>query len=334
MSTADQALRRARRWCGARRRGQFALTVGLVTLLTGACGALLLAPNWALPTIRADQPSSPQRQANSDPRLQAVRGLMEPFGPITAVRAAVGDGPDALVVGHAAQRAELAVLAAELGPATASISELWGTQWARSGLVVVASNPSEFAALLRSPGLVPGEVAAAAVADPFAAGTQPTGQRVVFGPDAGRRLSPDGLRTILRHELTHVATRAATVDGAPQWLLEGFAEYAAHRGARHRFAEIAPTLSARLRAGASPAELPADPAFTGPDAAAVYEQAWSVCAFVAETYGEPRLVQLYRALAAGKQTPDTEDDILRTVLGAGRTEFTAAWRAWLGAESA
>lgn len=306
----------------------------MVTVLTGACGALLVAPNWVLPKVSPDRLGAARAVAADDPRLAAVRATMAPFGELTAVRVATGSGQESLVVGHAGQRAEMDVLAAELAPATDSITELWGAGWARSALVVVASNPSEFAALVRSGNLLASEVAAAAVADPYLPGTRPTGQRVVFSPDAGRRLTPAGLRTVLRHELTHLAARADTVDGAPQWLLEGFAEYAAHRGGTERFAEIAPTLNTRLRTGATPVDLPADSSFTGPDAAAAYEQAWSVCAFVAATYGEPRLVQLYRGLAAGKQTPESEDRILREVLGADRASVTAAWRSWLGAESA
>ncbi|MGW0251640.1 hypothetical protein ACWDYH_33935 [Nocardia goodfellowii] len=329
-----RGLRRVRRWCAARRRGQFALTVGMVTLLTGTCGALLVAPNWLVPKTGAEHVGSAQQAALDDPRLTAVRPIMEPFGQVTALRVPTGNGQESLVVGHSGQRVEMDVLASELAPATTSVNELWGTAWAQSALVVVASNPSEFTALVRSGTLLAQEVAAASVADPFVRGTQPTGQRVVFSPDAGRRLTPDGLRAVLRHELTHVAARADTVDGAPQWLLEGFAEYAAHRGREQRFADIAPTLSARLRSGAGPAELPADTAFTGPDAAAAYEAAWSACAFLAETYGEARLVQLYRGLAAGKQTPDTEDRVLREVLDTGRASLTAAWRSWLAAESA
>ncbi len=301
----------------------------MVTMLTGTCGAVLVAPNWAMPKIRADQLASAQQVAADDPRLAAVRGIMEPFGPLTAVRVATGDGQESLVVGHSGQRVEMDVLAGELAPATASVNELWGTGWAQSALVVVASNASEFAALLRSGSLLSREVAAASVADPFTHGTQPTGQRVVFSPDAGRRLSPDGLRTVLRHELTHIATRGDTVDGAPQWMLEGFAEYAAHRAQNHHFADIAPTLSTRLRTGAAPTDLPADSAFTGPDAAAAYEAAWSACAFVAETYDEPRLVELYRGLAASKQVAATEDALLREVLGSSRADFTTAWRTWL-----
>lgn len=330
-------MRRARAWCTARGRWQFALTLAMVVVLTGACGALLMLPNVALPRIRTAQPSVAQSLGQApaeDPRLAAVRRTLEPFGPIVADRVATGDGRESLLVGHSGQRVEMDILRSELAPATAAITELWGPGWAQSALVVVASNPSEFAALVRAGSIMPSEVAAVSVADPFARGTQPTGQRVVFSPDAGRRLSPDELRTLLRHELTHVATRADTVDGAPQWMLEGFAEYAAHRAQNHRFADIAPTVYARTRVGDLPTELPADPDFTGARAATTYETAWSVCAFVADRYDEAHLVELYRRIAAGKQDSVSEDRILREVLGTDRSGFVAGWREWLSARTA
>ncbi|MFF0529362.1 hypothetical protein ACFYT3_13300 [Nocardia amikacinitolerans] len=328
--------RRARGWCMAKGRCQFVLTVAMVTLLTGLCCALAMAPKWALPKIRAAQHVSTENLGQApadDPRLAAVRRTLEPFGPIETLRVPGGDGTESLVVGHPGHRAELEVLARELPAATAAITELWGPDWAQSALVVVAANPSEFAALVRAGAEMPREVAAASVADPFVRGSQPTGQRVVFSPDAGRRLTPDGLRTLLRHELTHIAARAATVDGAPQWMLEGFAEYAAHRGEGHAFADIAPTVDAALRAGSLPADLPRDTAFTGGAAVAAYEEAWTVSAFVAEKYDEHRLVELYRRIAADRLDAAGEDRVLREVLGVGRADFVADWRAWLSAQA-
>lgn len=330
-------MRRARTWFAARGRFQFCVTVGMVVLLTGTLGALLMMPNL-VPALRVSQPAaaadSPGRAlAGDDPRLDAVRRTLEPFGPVTARRVPTGNGGESLVVGHPAQRSEMDVLEQELAPATAAVTDLWGPDWAQAAVVVVASKPAEFAALIRAGADMPTEIAAASVADPFAPGTRPTGQRVVFSPDAGDRLDPSGLRTLLRHELTHIATRAQTVDGAPQWMLEGFADYTAHRGQSHRFADIAPTLAARLRAGNTPADLPADAQFTGRDAAAGYEQAWSVCAFVAARYSEAQLVELYRRTAADKQDTDSEDRILREVLGVARPDFVAGWRTWLNSST-
>ncbi|MFI9413379.1 hypothetical protein [Nocardia gamkensis] len=330
-------MRKSRHWWSARRRFEFCLTVAMVVALTGVCVALIMLPNTVLPKLRAAEPGTTEavgQAAATDPRLAEVRRIVEPFGSIVARQVPTGDGRQSLVVGHSDQRIEIDVLERELADATAAVTDVWGPGWAQSALVVVASSPSEFAALLRSPALLPAEVAAASVADPFTQGSSPTGQRVVFGPDTGRRLDPEGMATLLRHELTHIAARADTVDGAPLWMLEGFADYTAHHGEGQRFADIAPTLTAHAHAGRIPAELPADAEFSGPDAAFTYEKAWSICAFVAEKYDRPHLVQLYHRIAAGKQDPATEDGILREVLGTTRTEFVDDWREWVRARTA
>ncbi|MBH0780060.1 hypothetical protein IT779_27685 [Nocardia sp. NEAU-351] len=316
-----------RAWCAERGRARFAVTLALLVGLTGAGGALLLVPKVAVPRITAAQPAV--APAGDDPRLAPVRRTMEPFGAVVAERFPTGADREAIVVGHDGQRAEMAVLGAELAPATAAITDLLGRARPGSALVVVASNPSEFAALVRSSSILPGEVAAVTVTDPFPPGAEPSGSRVVFSPEAGRRLSPDALRTLLRHELTHVATRTDTADGAPAWMLEGFAEYAAHRGGGRAFAEIAPTVAGHLAAELLPADLPAAADLVGPRAAEAYESAWTVCAYVADAYGEPRLVDLYRALAAAPLDTAGEDRVLRATLGVGRAEFVTGWRGWL-----
>ncbi len=325
------SLRRARTWFCARRRFQFVATVAVVTILTGTCGALLMVPNSVLPKLHAAQSSSigSLRAAEDDPRLVAVRRTLEPFGQLVTEQVPTGNGQESLVVGHPAQRTEIDTLAGELAAATTAVTGVWGPDCAQSAMVVVASNPSEFAALVRSGAGMPADVAAASVADPFMPGTQPTGQRVVFSPDAGRRLDADGLRTLLRHELTHIATRAETVDGAPQWMLEGFAEFVAHLGTGHHFADIAPTVATRIRAGDVPHDLPTAADFAGSGAVAAYEQAWSVCAFIADKFDQPRLVELYHRIAKGVQDPASEDRIMRDVLGTSRDDLVADWRAWL-----
>ncbi|MGQ4600526.1 hypothetical protein [Nocardia sp. R6R-6] len=331
------AIRRLRDWWSARRRFEFCLTIAMVVVLTGVCVALLMLPNSALPTMRASQPGTTNvtsqdvmsQAAADDPRLAEVRRIIEPFGPIVARRVPTGAGRQSLVVGHPTQQADVDILERELAAATVAVTDVWGTGWAQSALVVVASSPSEFAALLHSGTLMPAEVAAASVADPFPFGSQPTGQRVVFGPDAGRRLDPAGMATLLRHELTHVAARADTVDNAPLWMLEGFADYTANQGPGRRFAVVAPTLTARIHAGDIPENFPTDAEFSGPSAALAYEKAWSICAFAAEKYDRPHLVQLYHHIAAAEQNPTTEDRALREVLGTSRADFIADWRSWL-----
>ncbi|WP_218002476.1 hypothetical protein [Nocardia brevicatena] len=303
-------------------------------VLSAGIGAALLLPYSSTGTVDADhaEPAeSSQRSPHADPRLAEIRRITEPNGPVRVHQVATGADEPALVVGHPDRQEQIGVLAGDLAAATASITELWGSDWSRSPVVVIASTPAEFAALARVPDRLSGEVAAVSVADPFAPGARPTGQRVVFGPDTARRLDPAELRTLLRHELTHIATRAATVDGSPLWMLEGFAEYAAQRGTTRPFSTIAPTLAAELRTGSVPTDLPTDALFGGDRAATAYELAWSACAYLAEKYGEPRLVALYRRLATGARTPPGHDTVFREVLGTTRVATVAEWRAWLTA---
>ncbi|MBF6174109.1 hypothetical protein [Nocardia blacklockiae] len=328
------AWRGIRDWFAARRRFEFVTTVAMVIALTAAGGALVLLPKAALPKLRpapavAEAVSAP---LDPDPQLPELRRVMESYGPVVAQQVSGEDGRLSVVLGHARQRGDIDTLAREIGPAVAEITELWGPDWAQTAVVTIASGPAEFAALTHATGMVSAEVAAASVADPFVPGTRPTGQRVVFAPDASRRLGPEGLRDTLRHELTHVAARARTVDGSPQWVLEGFAEYSARRDEREAFARQAPLLAARARSGELPSELPADPTFTpaaGTGAALAYEQAWSANAFAAGEFGEAKLVQLYRGLATGPKDPAALDDTLRSCLGIGYPDFVARWREWI-----
>ncbi|AHH17128.1 hypothetical protein NONO_c23320 [Nocardia nova SH22a] len=331
------ALPRVREWLAHRGRFEFVVTVALVIALTAAVGALLLLPRTGLHTIPAAAPAAGAPAAHADPQVPDLRRIMSSYGPVVAQQVSGEDGRLSVVLGHPYQRGDIDQLAREVEPAVTAVSQVWGPDWAQEAVVTVASSTSEFAALTHAAGPVSGEVAAASVADPFVPGTRPTGQHIVFAADAGHRLGTDGLRETLRHELTHIAARAATVDGSPQWVLEGFAEYCGHRGDHDSFTRVAPTVTSRARAGQLPAALPADGAFVpapGNDAALAYEQAWSANAFVADRFGEADLVALYRRLATGPQDDAALDRGLRDTLGIGRTEFVTTWQEWIKARVA
>ncbi|WP_446221602.1 peptidase MA family metallohydrolase [Nocardia sp. IBHARD005] len=325
-----------RSWFSSNGRLEFCITLASVTLLTGACVALILVPRNVGPLQLATDEAEvlDTSEGIDNPRLSPVRRELQPYGPILVREVADGAASEALLVAHPSHRADLDVLEHQLGQAISDVSAVWGTDWNRAPVVVVASTPAEFTALTRSAGTTGADVAAVSLTGSYAPGTQPTDQRIVFNPDARRRVGNEGLATLLRHELTHIATRAATADGAPLWMLEGFAEYIAQRDQDTTFSQIAPTLTTRLRAGTLPTELVADADFTGVDAAYAYESAWSTCAFLADRYGTGTLTTLYKRLATGPQSPATQDAAFTAVLGASRAELLDGWRAWLRGHAA
>ncbi|MGB3769682.1 MAG: hypothetical protein WBA00_00930 [Rhodococcus sp. (in: high G+C Gram-positive bacteria)] len=253
------------------------------------------------------------------------------FGPVVAERVPTGS-TTSLVIGHPAQRAFIEALAADLPAATAAVTDFVGPGWSRRAVLVVAGSDAEFSS--NANGSMQTDVAASTVADPVVNGFV-TGQRIVFGPSAGERLDDTTRRTVLQHELTHVATRSATGDDAPLWMVEGYADYSGYRGSGLVFDRIAPTLSAVVRAAGPPRVLPEDSDFGagGPRAAIAYESAWSVSSFVADRFGEPALQALYRVLAAGPTDATRTDRAFSSTLGLGTADFLTEWGAWVAEQA-
>lgn len=254
------------------------------------------------------------------------------FGPVLTREVTTDEGRISVVMGHPEQAAMLDALADELTPAIRSVTELWGSDWPRRALVMVASSQDEFTALVGSEhdGAA---IAAVAVSDAVDKGHEVSGQRVIFSPASVNRLTDETRRSVLRHELMHVAARSHTEDRSPMWILEGFAEYSGHRGSGLGAHQIAPTLAASAADRAHP-QVPenADFSAVGERASIAYETAWSLNAFVADEFGEASLTQLYRALSVGPSDATVVDEQLREVLGVDFAEFRDQWGRWLSAE--
>lgn len=248
-------------------------------------------------------------------------------------------GGRSLVVGPADRRDLIEATALELDSAVDAVSEVWGEDWPRRALVLATGSREEFTYQVGT-NHDGEEIAAVAVSDAVRPGsTTATGQRIVFAPNAGERLTRPGLRAVLRHEMVHIATRTDTVDGSPLWILEGYADYVGYRGTGSAPAggvtaddlrRIAPTLVTEVLEDGTPDALPGDSEFTAAEGArSAYETAWSVAAFTADEFGTDRLTSLYRELAAGPAEPDRVDDALRKVVGVGTDEYVGRWGKWV-----
>ncbi|KOU18811.1 hypothetical protein ADK52_29725 [Streptomyces sp. WM6372] len=245
-------------------------------------------------------------------------------GPVEAVK-----GARALVLGVGQSPQTLAAVAAEAERAVPAASAAWPRAWAGRVVVLVPGSLERMAELLGRPAaeyrgmgaVTTGRVgAAAAPAD-----------RVVVNPEGWAELSAAGRGVVLTHEVTHVATRAATTDRTPLWLSEGFADWAAYRGGSATAREAAPALGRAVRRGELPAALPADGAFAfggDPEALArAYEGAWLACRLIAAKWGDATLVRLYER--AGREPLATA---LEETVGGDLPGLTLAWQAGLREE--
>ncbi|GAA0972191.1 hypothetical protein GCM10009555_024890 [Acrocarpospora macrocephala] len=203
-----------------------------------------------------------------------------------------------------------AALAEEVERARRAVNRVWKVAEA----VVLVPRSTQDAAVLAEPAGVRGMAALADV------------DHVIIEPEGFGRLSEVGRRVVLAHELTHVATGAATSGDMPMWLVEGFADYVGYLDSGLSPRVAAAELAEEVRAGVLPRELPGRDAFEAGSAriAQVYEEAWLACRYIAERYGAERLVALYRAARDGD--PDTA---MARTLGGNMGDFTKGWRQYV-----
>ena len=85
-----------------------------------------------------------------------------------------------------------------------------------------------------------------------------------------------------------------------------------------------------LASGQVPDHLPTDEEIdnAGTRRTQAYEEAWSVAQYVAETFGEPRLVRLYRDGAG--LAPQPRGAAIQRALGIDEATLVRQWQGWLG----
>jgi hypothetical protein len=268
---------------------------------------------------------------NSDTALDraGVRTWRGPwdYGPCQTFRTGHG-----VVIAHPQSAREAQRVAAVLDSAIRSVTDVWGPQWPQRVGVLVPGGPGEMRSLVGNEFAVESIAAVAIAGSSDIRAHTAAGQRVVFNPDGIAKLSDLALQVVLRHEITHVAARAYTVDGAPMWMLEGYADYVGYRDSELTMPQAAPDLAMQVRDNGPPAALPADSQFSASSGQLelAYQEAWSMNAYLAQRLGEPGLTKLYRGVAgAGRVSDGRLDQILRSATGEGVHGLVAGWQRFL-----
>ncbi|MEV5002932.1 hypothetical protein [Nocardioides sp. LML1-1-1.1] len=140
-------------------------------------------------------------------------------------------------------------------------------------------------------------------------------------------LDPVAAQVVMTHEAVHAVTGAVLAQGAPLWLVEGFADYVALRDVDLPVSRTAAQVIAQVKREGVPERLPAESDF---DPAAshlgtVYEAAWLLCVILAEHRDEAALVAFYRSVLGGTKVASA----LRASFGWSEADLTAAWRSRL-----
>lgn len=255
---------------------------------------------------------------------RAPRALWE-SGPVVALRTA-----RVLVLGHPGSRALMRRILAAADDAVPRVTAVW-PDWSGRVVLLVPDSTAQLRQMIGQTGDL-SRIAAVATADAGVDGGPPAGERVAVNPGPFRSLSGFGRGVVLRHEITHVATRDVTSPSTPYWLAEGFADYVGYRGSGTTVREAARELGAEVARGRVPARLPTEADFAGdnPRLAQAYEMSWLACRLLADRLGQAGLVALYREVSTAPGDPDAAfDAALRSRLHTGTAGFTAAWQAEL-----
>jgi hypothetical protein len=261
--------------------------------------------------------------------VRSWRGVWD-FGPVVA-----HSGRSSLVLAHPKNAGRLATFALAVDDAVPAVTATWGPGWRRQVAVVLPDTQTEMAALVGQRFAL-ARIAAVAIADHADARSGVArGQRVVVNPVNLDRLTSLGRRIVLRHEITHIASRGSTSESMPTWLIEGFADYVGYAGIGLPSGVVAPDLRARVRAGSWDGTLPADRDFRGdaPGLAVAYEEGWTACRLIAGRAGTAGLVRFYRLVGASREPGSRAVDAgLRRVLHLTYPRFVALWRGSVRAE--
>jgi hypothetical protein len=247
---------------------------------------------------------------------------------------AVARGKHSLVIGSQRDRNRLPSIARLEDRAIATVARRWPGKWPERVVVVVPRDArlikTLFLGSLRSLDTVAAVavpqygITAASVSD-LPDDPKAVSARVIVNPKYFSESSTS--IHVLTHETTHVATFPVTHEGAPQWLIEGYAEYVSRptNGLQRDFVKLARTKKL-------PDLLPTFQDWNSSYKGVLYDEAWLACRFIADRWGEKTLIQLYKKLGAVTSIAETlvaQDKVFASMLHTSYDKFGKDWNAYM-----
>lgn len=164
------------------------------------------------------------------------------------------------------------------------------------------------------------------------------GQVVAMDSPSGRKPGDFNWGATLWHEMSHVFIITATNQRVPRWFTEGLAVHEEGHHAREWADRVTPDVLLAIRDNKLLPILKLDRGFVFPEypqqVIVSYFQAGSICDYIAETFGEGKLLDMVHAFAAQKPTADA----VQGVLGVSPDGFDKQYLGWIrtkyGAEAA
>jgi hypothetical protein len=207
----------------------------------------------------------------------------------------------------------------------------WGPKWDHRAVLVIPSGPQEAARLLDG-----FDMKGVATAIPYPPDPKTPQNNVMYlNAQVLKPYNEFNLDYNFAHEMTHIATRA--VRKVPFMVREGFAEYVASHDLGYSFREHYPALAAKGQSFDGKL-VTSDVFATDNDLSLSYDRASSFCSWVAQTFGEARLVALYHSFAGADWPPEDnklEQEVLdqrfRKVLGASFSTVQQRWAGYIRA---
>jgi hypothetical protein len=257
--------------------------------------------------------------------LSSTRHLWD-VAPVTATRS----GPF-VALHHPQTPADIGTLLSEARAAMEDVRARWPVGWSEAVPLIVPRDEEELGTVLNVTFELSQFIA-------FATGSSVeelddhhvSGGRVVLNPSRFLERGAETRRSILAHELAHVATRPVTGPMVPNWLEEGVAQ----RLGEDRSTTGTSLIDAAL-ASRSIDRLPLDAEFTAPEQRTVftaYQLSWSFVSHLVDRYGAEAVGRFYVEVGRGSvghpgRRPYHLDRAARAVFEAG---FEELWREWAG----